>query len=148
MISMRTQICETSALTTPVSMLVSQAQKHIKGECAPQNQRQVECVGMSRSGRSMKIHAVADALGDPVHVQLLAGNMHDVTVAAELLNAIPIKDSIVLADKAYGVFGFRNTLLLIRPITASPRSHMNQSRCSATGGDTWNAISRSVFSSC
>ena len=62
---------------------------------------------MSRGGRSTKIHAVVDALGNPIHVQLSAGNVHDVAVAEELLSAIPINGSTVLADKAYGAFRLR-----------------------------------------
>ena len=62
---------------------------------------------MSRGGRSTKIHAVVDALGNPIHVQLSAGNVHDVAVAEELLSAISIKGSTVLADKAYGAFWLR-----------------------------------------
>ena len=62
---------------------------------------------MSRGGRSTKIHAVVDALGNPIHVQLSAGNVHDVAVAKELLSAIPINGTTVLADKAYGAFRLR-----------------------------------------
>ena len=40
-----------------------------------------ECIGVSRGGRSTKIHAVVDALGNPIEVMLTAGNVHDVTVA-------------------------------------------------------------------
>jgi len=62
---------------------------------------------VSRGGRSKKIHAVVDALGNPVHIQLSAGNVHDVAVAEELLCAGTIKGSMVLADKAYGAFRLR-----------------------------------------
>ena len=46
-----------------------------------------QCIGVSRGGRSTKIHAVVDALGNPIHVQLSAGNVHDVKVAQELVEA-------------------------------------------------------------
>ena len=84
--SERTQICRISASTALTSKLT---------------------IGASRGGRSTRIHAVVDALGNPIHVQLSAGNVHDVAVAEELLSAVSIKDSMVLADKAYGAFRLR-----------------------------------------
>ena len=66
-----------------------------------------ECIGVSRGGRSTKIHAVVDALGNPIEVMLTAGNVHDVTVAEELLSRIRLKGSTVLADKAYGKWALR-----------------------------------------
>ena len=66
-----------------------------------------ECIGVSRGGRSTKIHAVVDALGNPIEVMLTAGNVHDVTVAEKLLSRIRLKGSTVLADKAYGKWALR-----------------------------------------
>jgi len=44
-----------------------------------------------------------DALGNPIHVQLTAGNVHDVKVAQEMLQAIKLRSGMtVIADKAYG----------------------------------------------
>lgn len=58
---------------------------------------------MSRGGRSTKIHAVVDALGNPIHVQLSAGNVHDVKAAQEMLEAVKLRSGMtVIADKAYG----------------------------------------------
>ena len=66
-----------------------------------------ECIGVSRGGRSTKIHAVVDALGNPIEVMLTAGNVHDVTVAEKLFSRIRLKGSTVLADKAYGKWALR-----------------------------------------
>ena len=67
-----------------------------------------QCIGVSRGGRSTKIHAVVDALGNPIHVQLSAGNMHDVKVAQEMLEAVKLCPGMaVLADKAYGKWELR-----------------------------------------
>ena len=66
-----------------------------------------ECIGVSRGGRSTKIHAVVDALGNPIEIMLTAGNVHDVTVAEKLLSRIRLKGSTVLADKAYGKWALR-----------------------------------------
>ena len=69
-----------------------------------------ECIGVSRGGRSTKIHAVVDALGNPIEVMLTAGNVHDVTVAEELLSRIRLKGSTVLAGKAYGKWALRECI--------------------------------------
>lgn len=61
-----------------------------------------KAVGMSRCGRTTKIHAVVDGLGKPVEFLPSRGNDHDSTHAIELLNRIDISKSNVLGDKAYG----------------------------------------------
>ena len=67
-----------------------------------------QCIGVSRGGRSTKIHAVVDALGNPIHVQLSAGNVHDVKVAQEMVEAVKLRPGMaVLADKAYGKWELR-----------------------------------------
>ena len=66
-----------------------------------------QCIGVSQGGRSTKIHAVVDALGNPIEVMLTTGNAHDVTVAEKLLSQIRLKGSTVLADKAYGKWALR-----------------------------------------
>lgn len=38
---------------------------------------------------------------------LTAGNVHDVTAAEKLLNRVPLKETTVLADKAYGKWALR-----------------------------------------
>ena len=43
-----------------------------------------------------------DGLGNPIYFQLTGGNVHDSTVAIEVLSHLDLSDSTVLADKAYG----------------------------------------------
>lgn len=43
-----------------------------------------------------------DGLGNPLYFQLTGGNVHDSTVAIEVLSHLDISDSTILADKAYG----------------------------------------------
>ena len=50
-----------------------------------------QCIGVSRGGRSTKIHAVVDVLGHPILVQLSAGNVHDVKVSQEMLEAVKFR---------------------------------------------------------
>ena len=42
-------------------------------------------IGKSRGGNTTKIHALVDALGNPVKIILTAGQVHDVKVAPELI---------------------------------------------------------------
>lgn len=57
---------------------------------------------MSRGGKNTKIHVVCDALGNPLHVHLSSGNVHDSKEAVKALATVPLEGSVVLGDKAYG----------------------------------------------
>ena len=61
---------------------------------------EASCVGYSRGGRNTKLHAVVDALGNPIHLTIGPGNEHDSVKAPELLQSSSKADN-VLADKAY-----------------------------------------------
>ena len=56
-------------------------------------------LGRSRGGPSTKIHAVVDALGNPVKIALTAGQTHEMKVAYELLG--DLRNAYVAADRAY-----------------------------------------------
>ena len=79
----------------------------LNSEAAEDKTQANQCTGVSRGGRSTKIHVVVDALGNPIEVMLTAGNVHDVTVAEKLLSRVRLKGSTVLADKAYGKWALR-----------------------------------------
>lgn len=49
-----------------------------------------------------KIHTLTDALGNPLEFLLTSGNVHDSTVAVDLLSRLDLSKSNILADKAYG----------------------------------------------
>ena len=58
-----------------------------------------QAIGRSRGGLTTKIHALVDALGNPVDVMLTPGQAHDLTCAEPLIeNAEP---KALLGDKAY-----------------------------------------------
>ena len=57
-------------------------------------------MGRSRGGLTTKIHAVVDAEGRPVVLELSAGQAHD-SQAAEALLGLLGEGDILLADKAY-----------------------------------------------
>jgi len=56
-------------------------------------------IGRSRGGPSTKIHALVDALGNPVRLALSPGQTHEMKLAYELLR--DITDAFVAGDKAY-----------------------------------------------
>ena len=107
-------------MTAPVSRPIKQVQvqKKRNPDC-PKTDPKVDgkrerfeknqCIGITRGGRNTKIHAVVDALGNPIHVQLSSGDIHDSIIAEDVLAHIDLKpnETTVLADKAYGSFDFR-----------------------------------------
>ena len=64
-------------------------------------------IGLSRGGKTTKIHAIVDALGNPIHIHLSAGNLHDSTEAQAALSEVPLEKGFILADKAYGTTDIR-----------------------------------------
>ena len=62
---------------------------------------QSEALGRSVGGFSTKIHAVADALGNPIDFILTEGKASDVNQAIALLGLIPETAKALMADKAY-----------------------------------------------
>ena len=66
-----------------------------------------QCIGVSRGGRSTKIHAAVDALGNPIAIMLSTGNTADITVAEKLISQIDFKGSTILADRTYTKREFR-----------------------------------------
>lgn len=59
-------------------------------------------IGVSRGGKTTKIHAIVDGLGNPVHFLLSGGQVHDSKIAVDVLSGIDISGSNILGDKAYG----------------------------------------------
>ena len=55
-------------------------------------------MGRSRGGLTTKIHTLADAQGRPVRFILTAGQAHDVTTVADLLDGLDADG--VIADRA------------------------------------------------
>ena len=66
-----------------------------------------QCIGITRGGRNTKIHAMVDALGNPIHVQLSSGDITDENIADDVLDHVDLNDTIVQADKAYGSYRLR-----------------------------------------
>lgn len=59
----------------------------------------IQGIGRSRGGLTTKIHALVDGLGNPVHVHITGGHVHDVTEAPRLIEQAKGKNFI--GDKGY-----------------------------------------------
>jgi len=82
-----------------------------------------QAVGISRGGRTTKIHCLADACGRPAAFALTPGNVADITMAVPLLEAV-WRPKRLIADKAYDAMRLRDWLSARRikaviPSTAS-----------------------------
>jgi hypothetical protein len=65
---------------------------------APKKDGEDQAIGRSRGGLSTKIHALADALGNPTGFCLTGGEVHDLVGADELLP--DMEADTLIADKA------------------------------------------------
>ncbi len=63
-----------------------------------------QAIGRSRGGLTTKIHALVDALGNPVEVMLSPGQDHDLTCAESLIEAVD--PGALIADKAFDADAF------------------------------------------
>ena len=61
--------------------------------------RKVQAIGRSKGGLSTKVHAVVDALGNPIDFILTPGQACDLDGSDVLLQRTEVK--MILADKAY-----------------------------------------------
>ena len=82
-------------------------------------------IGVSHGGKTTKIHAVVDALGNPAHFLLTGGNIFDASVAVDLLSEVKISGSNILSDKAYGTNSIRTYITEQRAsYTIPPKSNV------------------------
>jgi transposase len=61
---------------------------------------QKQAIGISRGGRSSKIHAIVDSKGRPLNFTVTGGQVHDSQVVGDVLDT-PRPQLAVTADKAY-----------------------------------------------
>src|SRR6266852_3612256 len=74
--------------------------------CAKKNGPQA--IGRSRGGLTTKIHALVDALGNPVELMLMPGQAHDLTCAEPLIDSAD--PDALIGDKAYDAYSLIDTL--------------------------------------
>ena len=76
-----------------------------------------------------KIHALVDALGNPVHLMLTPGQAHDLACAEDLVDAAD--PDAVIADKAFDADPFINALTeqAITPVIPPKANRKNSRDC-------------------
>ena len=105
--------CESGVLERIFSMLAADADSEymmIDSTIvrAHQHSAGAKAIGRSRGGLTTKIHAIADALGNPVALSLTPGQASDIGQACPLLDEVEPKA--FLADKAYDADALIDTL--------------------------------------
>lgn len=78
----------------------------------------MEAIGRSRGGLTTKIHAIVDALGNPLAIRLTGGQVHDITQAEALLDGL--EPQALIADKGYDADGFIEALSVRRIASVIP----------------------------
>ena len=63
-----------------------------------------QALGRSRGGFTTKIHITVDGLGNPLRLRLSAGQRHDITQAAKLIEGLEF--DYLLADRGYAAQDF------------------------------------------
>ena len=91
---------------------------------APQKTAGNQAIGRSRGGLSTKIHALVDALGNPVGFHLTGGEAHDLVGADQLLP--DMQADILIADKAFDA-----DKRVIEPLAAAGKAAAIPGRCDA-----------------
>ena len=67
-----------------------------------------QAIGRSRGGLTTKIHALVDALGNPVELMLTPGQAHDLTCAKPLIESVD--PDALIGDKAFDADWFIDAL--------------------------------------
>src|SRR5436190_18165826 len=76
---------------------------------APEREKNgAQAIGRSRGGLTTKIHALVDALGNPVELMLTPGQAHDLACAELLIDSVDPKA--LIGDKAYDADALVDTL--------------------------------------
>ena len=70
--------------------------QHAAGEKKAKNSEANQNTGLSRGWRNTKIHAVVDALGNPVTLYLSSGKINDCAVAVHVLKDVALYGSVLM----------------------------------------------------
>ena len=68
-----------------------------------------QALGRSRGGFSTKIHVMVDGLGNPLRLQVTAGQRHDIIKAHDLI--VDLDFDYLIADRSYGARDFVEELI-------------------------------------
>ncbi|MGH8513940.1 MAG: IS5 family transposase, partial [Gammaproteobacteria bacterium] len=76
-------------------------------------------IGLSRGGQTTKIHVLTDVLGRPAVIRLTPGNVSDIRIADELIEAAgPVRR--LIADRGYDANRLRRTLRSVGTVPVIP----------------------------
>jgi len=97
--------------------------------CAAGRQAKDEALGRSRGGFSTKVHAITDALGNPLDFVLTGGQASDIGPAESRLELTPEGTQMLVGDKGYDSDGFIQAIQA-REMEAviPPRRHRTETR--------------------
>ncbi|OZQ77381.1 IS5 family transposase [Paenibacillus odorifer] len=68
----------------------------------------IQHIGVSRGGKTTKLHTVVNGLGNPIAFLLTGGQVYISVPAIDLLQQLDITESHILDDKAYSSEAIRN----------------------------------------
>lgn len=97
-------------------------------------------MGRSRGGLTTKIHALVDADGLPVRLELTAGQAADAPMAEKLLSDLQ-PGATILADKAYDTDAIRNFAKQRKCWANIPQRPIESRHSASAAGSTVSAIS-------
>lgn len=86
-----------------------------------------QAIGISRGGRTSKLHGMTDAQGRPRLLMLSAGNINDMTMAPQLIEAAAGRFDRLIADRGYDTNTIREAIAaqdaqVVIPSTTSRRA--------------------------
>ena len=93
--------------------------------------QRTEALGRSKGGFTTKIHAITDALGNPLDFILTGGQASDIGQAENLLALTPEGAAALVGDKGYDSDAFIQTLTekAIEPVIAPRSNRINPRDC-------------------
>ncbi|WP_197186774.1 IS5 family transposase [Brevibacillus agri] len=83
-------------------------------------------IGVSRGGKTTKLHTVVDGLGNPLAFLLTGGHVYDSVPAIHLLQGFDLTGSHILGDKAYGSEAIRHWITAKKAAYTIPPKANNQ----------------------
>jgi Transposase DDE domain len=93
-----------------------------------------QAIGRSRGGRTTKIHAIVDARGRPIAIEVTPGHLGDIRVATALISGVPWGRCLA-GDAAYDSVGLRRFLIergMVPVIPNNPTQETSSFRRSPT----------------
>ena len=94
--------------------------------------RQIQAIGVSRGGRTTRIHALTDGLGRLVAFCLTAGHVADCRATEGMLQGLP-HSALVMADRAYDINAIRQQIEQQVPSRTSRRGAPGSGKAASAG---------------